>query len=182
VRALPELLAGRGHRLGPVRARLELARGALPATAAGRLAAIVRGDVIVVGPRAPALRVGRGRVHGALDVAAGTLTVTAGYLRMDARADALADDLSIPLAVVAGEVAVSARALLELAPGTVLPLGRPLAGVVDLWAGGRRIARGELVDVDGALAVRVSEILDEPAPSATASPSAPPPSTATAPR
>ena len=80
---------------------------------------------------------------------------------MSSRPDDLADDLSIPLAVVAGEVSLSARALLELAPGAVLALGRPLAGAVELWAGGRRIARGELVEVEGALGVRIAELLDE---------------------
>ena len=166
LRSVHELLARRGSRLPPVAATVELARGALPAAAAARLAALALGDVIVVGPRAAAVRIARGRVAGALDLAAGRLTVGAAYLRTDPTAmsphpDDLADDLSIPLAVVAGEVWLSARALLELAPGAVLALGRPLAGVVELWAGGRRIARGELVEVEGALGVRIAELLDE---------------------
>ena len=113
---------------------------------------------------------GRGRVAGALDLAAGELTVGAHYLRTQPMSDDLADDLSIPLSVVAGEVVLSARALLELVPGSVLPLGRPLAGAVELWAGGRRIARGELVEIDGALGVRVAELLDDPPHAATAAP------------
>lgn len=153
-------LADRAARLPAVRATVEVARGALPASASARLATLARGDVIVVGPRAAALRIARGRVAGALDLAAGQLTVRAPYERA-AMNDDLADDLSIPLTVVAGEVAVSARALLELAPGAVLPLGRPLTGAVELWAGRRRVGRGELVEVDGALGVRVAELFDE---------------------
>jgi len=37
----------------------------------------------------------------------------------------------------------------------VIPVGRPLHGPVDLTVGGRVVARGELVDVDGELGVRV---------------------------
>ncbi len=181
LRPLASLLATRGGRLPAVPVIVELARAALPAAAGPRLAALVPGDVIVVGRSAPALRVGRGRVAGALDLAAGELTVAASYLRADPVSDpnpqTLADDLSIPLTVVAGEVAVSARALLELAPGAVLPLGRPLGGAVELWAGGRRIARGELVEVEGALGVRVAELLVEAAPAARAVPSVPVPAT-----
>lgn len=165
-RSLATLLALRAGRLPAVTARVELARGALAAAAGPRLAALAPGDVLVVGPAAAALRVGRGRVAGTLDLAAGELTVAGRYQRAEPMRDDLADDLSIPLTVVAGEVTLSARALLELAPGAVLPLGRPLDGAVELWAGARRLARGELVEVDGALGVRVVELLEPPAAAA----------------
>ena len=61
---------------------------------------------------------------------------------------------------VIGRITLSAREVLDLRPGTVLPVGRPLAGPVDLTAGGRVIARGELVDVEGEIGVRVSEVLE----------------------
>jgi len=45
--------------------------------------------------------------------------------------------------------------VLELAPGQVLALGRPAAGQVELVLGRQVIGTGELIDVDGELAVRV---------------------------
>jgi flagellar motor switch/type III secretory pathway protein FliN len=72
----------------------------------------------------------------------------------------LANDLDLPLAVVAGDVTLSARALLELTPGQVLSLGRTLGGPVELRAGARTLARGELVEIDGELGVRITELVD----------------------
>jgi flagellar motor switch/type III secretory pathway protein FliN len=37
-------------------------------------------------------------------------------------------------------------------------LGRPLGGPVELRAGGRLLARGELCDVEGEVGVRVTEV------------------------
>jgi flagellar motor switch protein FliM len=69
-------------------------------------------------------------------------------------------ELPVQLTCEIGRVTLSAREVLELRPGSVLPVGRPLAGPVDLTAGGRVIARGELVDVEGEIGVRVTEVLD----------------------
>ena len=43
-----------------------------------------------------------------------------------------------------GRVTMTGRELLELRPGAVIPVGRPLAGPVDLTVGGRVVARGFL--------------------------------------
>jgi type III secretion system YscQ/HrcQ family protein len=72
------------------------------------------------------------------------------------------DDLRVPLTIVAGEIEVSARQLLGLAPGQVLALPGPVGGPVELRAGGRVVARGELVVVDGDLGVRVIDVLSAP--------------------
>jgi flagellar motor switch protein FliM len=69
-------------------------------------------------------------------------------------------ELPVQITCEIGRVTLSAREVLELRPGSVLPVGRPLAGPVDLTAGGRVIARGELVDVEGEIGVRVTEVLD----------------------
>lgn len=162
-------LWSRAARLPAVPVVVELARGAIAAAARARLDRLAAGDVVLVGRSAPRLLLGRGWVRGALDLEAGELTVLSTYQRAADVSTSertpdptLADDLAIPLTVVAGEVAVSARALLELAPGAVLSLGRPLGGAVELRAGARAIARGELVELDGALGVRVTEV-HEPA-------------------
>lgn len=69
-------------------------------------------------------------------------------------------ELPVQLTCEIGRITLSAREVLELRPGSVLPVGRPLAGPVDLTAGGRVIARGELVDVEGEIGIRLSEVLD----------------------
>ena len=121
------------------------------------LAAIAVRDVIVVGA------IGPGPAHGVMRVARGELPVTVDGDRVTVRApyqrgrmdETLGEDLTVELAVSAGAVTLSARKLLELAPGEVLALGRPAGGHVELVVGRRVIGTGELIDVDGELAVRV---------------------------
>ena len=69
-------------------------------------------------------------------------------------------ELPVQITCEIGRVTLTAREILELRPGAVVPVGRPLAGPVDLTAGGRVMARGELVDVEGELGVRVTEIIE----------------------
>lgn len=83
---------------------------------------------------------------------------------------------SAPLEVVAevGEVVMRADALIALQKGSVISLRRPRSTLVELKIADRVWARGELVDVDGELGVRITE-LTAPEPASTAS--APEPST-----
>jgi type III secretion protein Q len=109
------------------------------------------------------LVVARGRMRVGLALASGRVTVLTGYSRypMD---EMLADDASVDVAVAVGDVRLSVRALLELRPGQVLELGRPLGSGVELRVGPRVVARGELVDVDGDVGVRVLSIEDPSSP------------------
>lgn len=77
-----------------------------------------------------------------------------------AQTEHLLRELPVQLTCEIGRVTLSAREVLELRPGAVLPVGRPLAGPVDLTAGGRVLARGELVDVEGEIGVRITELVD----------------------
>ncbi len=171
-RGLAGLVGTRGDRLPPVSATLELARGTLGGRAA--LGDVRRRDVIVVGPAAAILWIGAGGIAVALDPGGGGLIVRAPYRRAIAMTTApdrhddpepLGDDLRIPLTIVVADVTVSARQLLELAPGQVLATGRPIGTAVEVRAGARVVARGELVTIDGALGVRVTDI-DDAAPTA----------------
>lgn len=134
-------------------------------------------DVIVVEPCAE-LRFGRGAVAvrfegveaaalGRFGAGAARLVIESGYRRRVPSAisasatsaapssgDAL-DDVTAELTVTLGSVALSLRQLTELSVGQVLSLGRPLAGPFELHLGGKSIGRGELVDVEGSLGVRV---------------------------
>ena len=58
-----------------------------------------------------------------------------------------------------GTVSVNAGDVASLRPGDVLHTGKRLAEPVVLRVGGRAIARGDLVDVEGELGVRVRELL-----------------------
>lgn len=51
--------------------------------------------------------------------------------------------------------------LAKLRRGAVVSLDKPAAAPVDVLAGGRLIARGEVVVLDGRLCVRVAEVLNE---------------------
>jgi len=72
----------------------------------------------------------------------------------------LAEDLAeLPLAVRVeiGNATLAAREWAALGPGDVLVLDRRVGDPVSLRIGGRVLARGELVEVDGAVGVRITE-------------------------
>ena len=68
-----------------------------------------------------------------------------------------------PIEVVAecGRITLPADELLSLRPGAVLPLGSAEPTNIQLRVGGRLWARGELVNVDGQLGVRVTSLAPE---------------------
>jgi type III secretion protein Q len=65
------------------------------------------------------------------------------------------DDLPVRLAFDVGRLDIPLGQMKQLAAGAVLELGRAATGVVTISANGNRIGRGELVDVDGSLGVRI---------------------------
>jgi flagellar motor switch/type III secretory pathway protein FliN len=77
------------------------------------------------------------------------------------RAMAIADDAQVEIAVTLGSIQLSLRQTLDLAIGQILQLGRPLAGPFDVRAAGHIIGQGELVDVDGELAVRIVSLAEK---------------------
>ncbi len=125
-----------------------LARCALPVGAAERLA--VR-DLVTVEPCC-ALELFGGSVGLRACPNALVAEVVSGYVPRDM---ALPDDASVELTVSLGTTRLSLRQVMGLAVGEIVQLGRPLAGPFDVRAEGRLIGRGELVDVDGELAVRI---------------------------
>ena len=81
--------------------------------------------------------------------------VTTGYVRRDM---SVPDDAHVELTVGLGTTQLSLRAVFELSIGAIVPLGRPLAGPFEIRAGGHVVGRGELVEVDGELGVRVVSV------------------------
>jgi flagellar motor switch/type III secretory pathway protein FliN len=78
-----------------------------------------------------------------------------------ARIDVTAVLAAVPVEVVAelGRIVLRGDEVLGLAPGVVLSLGGPRTSEVTLRVGDQDWAEGELVDVDGALAVRVTRVV-----------------------
>jgi type III secretion system YscQ/HrcQ family protein len=152
---------------------VEVGRTAL---ARADLAGLERGDVVLfdrIGVRDArggpvSLRLGRGGFRARLDGEALTIEepflLNLGAPMMENETPKDADQLlrELPVEVVCelGRVTMTGRELLELRPGAVLPVGRPLSGPVDLTVGGRVVARGELVDVEGEIGVRITQLCD----------------------
>jgi hypothetical protein len=72
----------------------------------------------------------------------------------------VADDANVELTVSLGTTRLTLRSICELAVGQIVQLGRPLAGPFEIHAVGRLLGHGELVDVDGELAVRIVSLED----------------------
>lgn len=84
----------------------------------------------------------------------------------DTRVDALGEavlDAPVVVRVELGSVTLSARKWTELAPGDVIETGRRIGEPVVLRVAGRELARGELVNVEGELGVRIRELVEESA-------------------
>jgi hypothetical protein len=84
-----------------------------------------------------------------------------GYVPRDM---SLPDDAHVELTVALGTTQLSLRQVVELAVGQIIQLGRPLAGPFELRAAGRIVGRGELVDVDGELGVRIVSLESDKTP------------------
>ncbi len=67
-------------------------------------------------------------------------------------------DAPMVVRVELGSVSMTAREWAELGPGDVILAGRRIAEPAVLRVGGREVARGELVSVEGELGVRIQQI------------------------
>jgi type III secretion system YscQ/HrcQ family protein len=180
-----DALAARAGRLADAQVALRLEVGRT-AVARSDLAGLAAGDVILFerfgvrdargGP--VTLRLGRGGFAARLDGDALTIVnhfrLNLGGSSMEPRnendpaqksdagtsADQLLRELPVEVVCELGRVTMSGRELIELRPGAVIPAGRPLSGPVDLTVGGRVVARGELVDVEGEIGVRITQLCE----------------------
>lgn len=148
-RATPAVPPDVDLRLAVIRARAALG--------ADRVRGLRAGDVVLFPDTRPRLALARRTATVALD-GAGRVTLETDFAE-DPMADDLLEHAEVELAIQLGHVTINARRLGELRPGSVLELDRPLGGPVEIWAGKRLVGRGELVDVDGQLGVRLTERL-----------------------
>ena len=72
-------------------------------------------------------------------------------------------DVHVVVRVEVGEARMTAREWASLHRGDVVALGRRVGERVTLRAGGVALARGELVDLDGEIGVRILERIQEDA-------------------
>ncbi len=68
-------------------------------------------------------------------------------------------DINLPLAVNIGQTVVPFRRLLQLGPGAVLQLDKPVGQPAELYVQDIKFATGDIVVVDGSFAVRIKEVL-----------------------
>jgi flagellar motor switch protein FliN/FliY len=68
-------------------------------------------------------------------------------------------DMNIPVTVAVGQTQIPVRRLLQLGPGSVLKLDKPIDEPVDLYLKDTKFAAGNVVVVDGQFAVRIEQVL-----------------------
>lgn len=180
---LAHLRAARAKRLDGVRIELPvvIARFFL---AAREIEDLGEGDVILpedwehpIGPPYRSqVRVGEGWLPAMVD--ADRVTLTAPYQQgggqgmspgstgqsepdgSDADRGSLVDELPLEVVVELGRLKLKGAQVLDLGPGDVLTLDRPVISPLDLRVGDRLIAKGELVSVEGEAGVRLIEVYD----------------------
>ena len=68
-------------------------------------------------------------------------------------------DMSVPVTVAVGQTEISIQRLLQLGPGSVLKLDKPIDAPADLYLKDTKFATGDVVVVDGRFGVRIKQIL-----------------------
>lgn len=77
------------------------------------------------------------------------------------RGETSIDDVPVKIAAVLGKTRMDVAQLKTLGDGAIIELDRKVGEPIDLYVNDRLIARGELVLVDGALGVTMTEIVRE---------------------
>lgn len=75
-------------------------------------------------------------------------------------------DMNVPITVNIGRTEIPVRRLLQLGPGSVLKLNKPVNEPIDLYLDENKFATGTVVVVDGRFAIKIKQILgidDSPA-------------------
>ena len=68
-------------------------------------------------------------------------------------------DMNVSVTVAIGRIEVPIQRLLQLGPGSVLKLDKPIDAPADLYIKEAKFATGSIVVVEGRFAVRIKEIL-----------------------
>jgi type III secretion system YscQ/HrcQ family protein len=103
-------------------------------------------------------------LHDRVDIAPDQAMSERGEMTEANGDDTLTDavlEAPVVVRVELGQVSMPASDWAKLRPGDVIETGQRLAEPVVLRVAGRAVARGELVDVDGELGVRIRELVGE---------------------
>ncbi len=73
-------------------------------------------------------------------------------------------DMGVPISVVLGQTQIPIRRLLQLGPGSVLPLEKSIETPADLYLKDSKFAEADIVVVEDRFAVRIKKILGAGAP------------------
>ncbi len=78
-------------------------------------------------------------------------------------------EMNVPVTVAVGRTQIPVRRLLQLGPGSVLKLGKPVDEPVDIYLKDTKFATGSVVVVDNRFAVKIKQIqgLNNSPPSAS---------------
>ena len=68
-------------------------------------------------------------------------------------------DMNVPVTVAIGRIEIPIQRLLQLSPGSVLRLDKPIEAPADLYLKDTRFATGSIVVVEDRFAIRIKEIL-----------------------
>jgi flagellar motor switch protein FliN/FliY len=68
-------------------------------------------------------------------------------------------DMNVPVTVTIGQTEIPVKRLLQLGPGSVLKLNKPIEEPLDLYLSDSKFATGNVVVVDGRFAVKITQIL-----------------------
>ena len=72
-------------------------------------------------------------------------------------------DINVPVTVAIGRIEIPIQRLLQLSPGSVLKLDKPIEAPADLYLKDVRFATGNIVVVEDRFAVRIKDVLDNTA-------------------
>ena len=92
----------------------------------------------------------------------GTPEVAEGSDENLAETEGLLRDIAAPVVVELGRIRMNAAQVVRLHKGQVLRLARGPNDPVDLVVNGKLFARGELIEVEGELGVRLVQIIGAP--------------------
>ena len=67
-------------------------------------------------------------------------------------------DMDVTVAVILGQTQIPLRRLLQLGPGAIVELGKPIEAPVELYLQGAKFAEGDVVVVDNRFGVRIRQI------------------------
>ena len=69
-------------------------------------------------------------------------------------------DMNVPITVAIGKIDISIQRLLQLGPGSVLKLDKPINVPADLYLKNTKFATGNIVVINERFAVRIKQILN----------------------